>query len=248
MCSNGAEGTKNTLPARRSMMNLSRGLMVLLLALAIANAGQQTVYIYSRFHDYFLNESAISHADRVFAPIRKALIDRNLLRVGYRVEPEVGYEYIVQYALAPVVLKRDSNDDDWILMNYSATGKPLPAPDLACVEDFGGGLALYKKGPRATSELDLGTVWQEQEGPWVGTWTRRGVTPTFDAVWKGPDGQEVKDEVTLESTECQQVTLYRAGTKGRYHGKISYDETAITNGTADWFDANHKWAAKIIRR
>ena len=38
---------------------------------------------------------------------------------------------------------------------------------------------------------NLGKVWHEKEGPYEGTWTRRGDTNVFDAVWKNAEGSEI---------------------------------------------------------
>ena len=92
---------------------------------------------------------------------------------------------------------------------------------------------------------DLGKVWHEKEGPWVGTWTRRGDTNVFDAVWRNPEGVEIKDEVTFESVSDHQIVLFRKGTQGRYHGHLSDDGLKIDNGSADWFAPTDSWSATI---
>jgi hypothetical protein len=89
----------------------------------------------------------------------------------------------------------------------------------------------------------FGRVWHETEGPWTGTWTRRGDSNTFDAEWKGAGGQTVKDELTLEPGSSNQVVLFRKGTNGRYRGQLSSDGTKVESGTADWFKGN--WSATI---
>ena len=99
--------------------------------------------------------------------------------------------------------------------------------------------------PVPAAAPNLGRVWHEKEGPWEGTWTRRGDTSSFDAVWRNPEGVEISDLVTFESMSGQEVTLYRQGTRGRYHGTLSSDGTAITDGRADWFSAADSWSATI---
>jgi len=97
-----------------------------------------------------------------------------------------------------------------------------------------------------TTPPDIGKIWHEKEGPFEGTWTRRGDTNVFDAVWKGPAGEEIaKDEVTFESVVDHEVVLFRKGTQGRYHGHLSDDGLKIDNGHADWFAPEDSWAATI---
>ena len=91
----------------------------------------------------------------------------------------------------------------------------------------------------------LGKVWHENEGPWNGTWTRRGDGNTFDAVWKNANGHEIRDEITVESLSDNKIVLYRKGTNGRYHGRLSADGTKVENGTADWFSQGASWSAQI---
>jgi hypothetical protein len=99
-------------------------------------------------------------------------------------------------------------------------------------------------GPK-TVPPDLGKVWHEKEGPWEGTWTRRGDTNVFDAVWKNSEGIEIKDEVTFESVANNQVVLFRKGTQGRYRGRLSDDGLKVDNGTADWCSPADTWSATI---
>ena len=102
-------------------------------------------------------------------------------------------------------------------------------------------------GPKP-EPVNLGKIWHEKEGPWEGTWTRRGDTNSFDATWTNPDGQPpIKDEVTFESLVDRQITLYRKGTMGRYRGHLSDDGTKIENGQADWFASTDSWSATIER-
>jgi hypothetical protein len=105
-------------------------------------------------------------------------------------------------------------------------------------------LFLTACGPK-TVPPDLGKVWHEKEGPWEGTWTRRGDTNVFDAVFKNPEGVEIRDEVTFESVTDRQIVLFRKGTQGRYRGRLSDDGLKVDNGTADWFAPEDSWSATI---
>ena len=105
-------------------------------------------------------------------------------------------------------------------------------------------LSLAACGPKIVPP-DLGKVWHEKEGPWEGTWTRRGDTNVFDAVWKNPQGEEIRDQVTVESVSDHQVVIFRKGTQGRYYGHLSDDGLKIDNGKADWFAPADSWSATI---
>ena len=105
-------------------------------------------------------------------------------------------------------------------------------------------LLLGACGPK-TKPADLGKVWYEKEGPWEGTWTRRGDTNVFDAVWKNPQGEEIRDEVTFESVTGRDIVLFRKGTQGRYRGQLSDDGLKVEKGSADWFAPTDSWSATI---
>ena len=93
--------------------------------------------------------------------------------------------------------------------------------------------------------IKIDPVWHEKEGPWEGTWSRRGDTNVFDAVWKNPDGVEIKDEVTFESVADHEIVLFRKGTQGRYRGHVSDDGMKIDKGSAEWFAPGDSWSATI---
>ena len=77
-----------------------------------------------------------------------------------------------------------------------------------------------------------------------GTWTRRGGTDVFDAVWNG----SVLDVIEIESVSGSQIVLYRHGNKGRYSGTLSPDGMRITSGTASWYAAGWSWSAVVSGR
>jgi hypothetical protein len=135
------------------MTRLSWAIAGIILMVALANAVHQPFDLRHRFEWLFFNMDSTSNADRLYTPTRDRLQKLGLTRLSYRVEPGANWpdklaQYcLVQYALAPVVLRPQTNEDYWVLMDYTATTKPFPAPDLIEVEDFGNGLALYKKRP-----------------------------------------------------------------------------------------------------
>jgi hypothetical protein len=234
------------------MRSVVKTVSALLFIVAVANAGHQALHVYKSFPP-FIHEDRMSHADRVFERARNELAKIGATRLSYRLEPGATFEqkateyYIAQYALAPIVVQARREESPWLLVNYSTAGQRLSAPDLTCIEYVGWGLAVYKKtSSPATIEMpDLGTVWHEQEGEWMGTWTRRGLSNIFDAVWKNADGREIRDEIVYEFMACQWVVLYRKGANGRYQGHLSADGTRIENGQADWFSPADLWSATI---
>src|SRR5436190_11310332 len=107
------------------MARLTKGIAALLFVLAVANAGQQTIHVYRMYHHLFLKEDSVSHADRVFGPAREELMKMGATRLGYRLAPGTTFDqkapeyYIVQYALAPIVVLGLKDEGPWILTNYS---------------------------------------------------------------------------------------------------------------------------------
>jgi len=234
------------------MAKLSTVLAGLLLAAALANAVRQPWEIHHDFIRLFSEMDGPSSFDKVYGPTRRKLEERGLTRLGYRTEPgsiwlnKAADYFLIQYTLAPIVLRAHTNEDEWVLMNYSATKEPFPAADLIVVEDLGNGLALYKRPQDTTPGIpQLGKVWHEREGVWMGTWKRRGDSGVFYAVWKGPEGVEIEDEVRFESLKGQDIVLYRKGTMGRYRGRLSDDGSKVESGQAEWFASGITWAATI---
>jgi len=94
------------------------------------------------------------------------------------------------------------------------------------------------------SASNLGRVWRIREvsGATVyeGVWTRRGTSNTFEGVWPSAG---VKDTLTLESVNGDQVVFSRPGT-GRYTGTLSPDGRRITSGTMSWAPG-YQWTATI---
>lgn len=93
-------------------------------------------------------------------------------------------------------------------------------------------------------------VWHIEEGvggraAWVGTWTRRGRSDVFDAVWRNVDsGVEARDKLHLiEATD--RVVIHRDGNNGDYTGQLSRDGTHM-EGTANWYGAGGFWRADAV--
>ena len=94
------------------------------------------------------------------------------------------------------------------------------------------------------TSFDLGRVWTVSENGWKGTWTRRGAEKVFDAVWIGPGGEQVKDEIRFENLTGDTIVLRRVGLNGTYTGKIR-DGGKRIEGTASWFPPNGSWSADV---
>jgi hypothetical protein len=92
--------------------------------------------------------------------------------------------------------------------------------------------------------FDLGRVWTVSENGWKGTWTRRGGEKIFDAVWIGPGGEQVKDEIRVESLVGDTIVLRRVNLNGTYTGKIR-DGGKRLEGTASWYPPNASWSADV---
>ena len=73
----------------------------------------------------------------------------------------------------------------------------------------------------------LGAVWEKSENGWGGTWTRRGDSNVFDAVWtKGYD--RVTAVLTMTQTGVNTVSIYRQDTSST-GSMINVDYTAFVN-------------------
>ena len=64
---------------------------------------------------------------------------------GWQTIEAVGEYYAVQYAVAPAILRRDSHEDRFALVNFRLSHEPTSRPGYTLVEELGAGLALYRK-------------------------------------------------------------------------------------------------------
>jgi len=91
-------------------------------------------------------------------------------------------------------------------------------------------------------------VWRVEEGlngrpVWVGTWTRRGRSNVFDAVWRNVDtGEEAQDTLRLIESE-ERIVFHRDGNNGEYRGQLSRDGEHM-DGTASWYSEDGFWRAR----
>jgi|HubBroStandDraft_2_1064218.scaffolds.fasta_scaffold686281_1 hypothetical protein len=93
-------------------------------------------------------------------------------------------------------------------------------------------------------------VWRVEEGAdgrvaWSGTWTRRGRSDVFDAVWRDVDnGGEARDRLrVIEATD--RIVIHRDGNNGEYRGQLSRDG-AHMEGTATWYAPGGFWRADAV--
>jgi hypothetical protein len=93
-------------------------------------------------------------------------------------------------------------------------------------------------------------VWHVEEGVngrslFIGTWTRRGRSSVFDAVWRNVDtGEEIRD--TLRLVEAgDRIVFHRDGNNGEYQGHFSPDARHI-EGTTSWYGPGWFWRAEAI--
>ena len=93
--------------------------------------------------------------------------------------------------------------------------------------------------PPPTADI-LGSVWRVTEGDpnWTGTWTRRGTSNVFDAVWTGY-GQRSTGVLTM-AVSGNNVTITRGN--GQYTGTISRKSVS---GKASWYKSGQSWSASI---
>jgi hypothetical protein len=100
-----------------------------------------------------------------------------------------------------------------------------------------------REGP--AGDAILGRVWEETEGGWRGTWTRRGDSNVFDAAWTGPNGEKAGDILTM-TLNGNRVTIRRHNLPNHvYTGVIGPDGQA--EGTANDGRTTGPWKA-VIRR
>jgi len=86
---------------------------------------------------------------------KKVLQDLGSPRVGYLSGPGInsydvaviGIFFQTQYLLAPTGLHQNSAQEEFILVNFGIGKQSSPMPGHRLVEDFGNGLALFRRDP-----------------------------------------------------------------------------------------------------
>jgi hypothetical protein len=103
---------------------------------------------------------------------------------------------------------------------------------------------------RPASNHVVPDVWHVEEGVngrsvYIGTWTRRGQSNVFDAVWRNADsGGEIRD--TLRLVEAgDRIVFHRDSNNGDYRGHLS-DDGRHMNGTASWYPEGWFWRAEAM--
>ncbi len=93
-------------------------------------------------------------------------------------------------------------------------------------------------------------VWHIEEGvdgrvAWSGTWTRRGRSAVFDALWRNVDnGAEARDKLRVIE-DRDRIVIHRDGNNGEYTGQLSRDG-AHMEGTASWYGPGGFWRADAV--
>ncbi|WP_064033424.1 hypothetical protein [Methylosinus sp. R-45379] len=99
------------------------------------------------------------------------------------------------------------------------------------------------------SPAALGTVWNETEAGWQGSWTRVGKTEKYKAVWTKGD-REVRADLTMSITG-DAVSIVRRDTSGPGVGKgCQYSGTIKGSNvtgqySCDWAKGPKPWSANI---
>ena len=103
----------------------------------------------------------------------------------------------------------------------------------------------------AQGAFHLGREWQVTEYGangryWVGVWTRRGNSDTFDAQWRDSlTGSITNDVIEFRGVRQNTVILYRYGIHGNYFGQLSSDGREIVTGSGSWYPPGGYWTARI---
>ncbi len=115
------------------------------------------------------------------------------------------------------------------------------------------GIALAASAPAALAQPAPvgGTMWNESEAGWQGTWTRLGRTKDWNAVWtKGGKVVRANLVITIRGNDVQidrrDFEGSGAGRGCTYNGKISGRIVSGTYG-CDWAPNPMKWSATIVQ-
>ena len=123
---------------------------VLIFALSLMNAARPIRRMY-RLHvsppanTLPMRDAELVHARSVIEGIHSDRLGYFDEEPGWNTIEAVGEYYAVQYSLAPIVLRRDSKDDEYALVNFRLSRRATPIPGYNLVEDLGGGLSLYRR-------------------------------------------------------------------------------------------------------
>jgi hypothetical protein len=103
----------------------------------------------------------------------------------------------------------------------------------------------------ASGGIDLGQVWSQSENGWAGTWTRRGASQVFDAVWV-KDGVRVTAVLTITPVGARGVHIHRRDTSGsnfeiEYAGLVDPQGQVQGVGLIVGQNVRDGWSATIRR-
>jgi hypothetical protein len=135
----------------RIMENVAQGLgRVLIAALFAASIGNLAVFNLEFRHWPFFSETTLSQRIVAAEPVRTTFTRLGIDRAGYFTEDLDSDEglfrfFVLQYVSVPVVLRRDVGEEQYVLIDNWQTGALPETPGWTLVEDFGNGLALYRR-------------------------------------------------------------------------------------------------------
>ncbi|MHC1683003.1 MAG: hypothetical protein AB6733_08655 [Clostridiaceae bacterium] len=144
------------------------------------------------------------------------------------------------------VQRRNSSDGN--NCNYQGTIAPNGIDvrgTYSC--DQGGGQWTAK-----IRRINLGSVWQETEGAWTGTWEReRNSRDTFTASWRSSTESGVVYAKLKMETDGYEVTIRRYnssdGNNCIYNGRFNSTNEMYVSGSRKCDKGGGQWSAQILR-
>jgi len=130
-------------------------LMATLVFVSLINAAQAlwSSYLWpSSHHTPLLEPGSIQRREGSVLHMREVLNGLGISGISYVAGPggdiSEGERHIEnQFLLAPVVLRRNSPDESFVLVNFGDNNPAVLMPGLTLVEDFHNGFALFRKAP-----------------------------------------------------------------------------------------------------
>jgi hypothetical protein len=141
-----------------------------------------------------------------------------------------------------------------VLAEASLCAQMKPYKELQLVTPADFNLPIEIGYVSATESRLLGQKWLEEHEQWKGTWTRKGRTRYFDAIWREGDKKISEGEsATLRINIIgNQVYVKRLPNKirpkqtGNFQGKFFAPSKVEGTYQADWARGNRNWKAEII--
>jgi hypothetical protein len=120
-------------------------LMATLVLVSLTNAAQ---ILWSSYHRPLLEHHALWRREVSVLHTREVLNGLGVSRIGYVAGPFLDFsDFENQFLLTPVILRRNSPDESFVLVYFRDNDPPVPPPGLTLVEDFHNGFALFRRIP-----------------------------------------------------------------------------------------------------